>query len=107
MAKISDKLPARTVSIPACKIFQLPDHESNMEKMHRNRKRPQLWTPVLRTAAITYVAGFPSPPFDRLDIVLNLFLVIVTEIWYRDKGVEGAVGLLGHQFLLIIIEESI
>jgi len=67
-----------------------------MEKTHRNRERPQLWTPVLRTAAAPYAAGFLSPPFDRLDILLNLFLVIVTGICRRDKEAGEAVGLLGH-----------
>jgi hypothetical protein len=48
--------------------------------------------PVLNTTA-PYAAGFLSPHFKRLEIILNLFLVNVTGICCRDKG-EGkeAVG---------------
>jgi len=77
-----------------------------MEETHRNRKRPQLWTPVLRTtAAAPYAARILSPLFDRLDVFLDLVPVIVTGICRRHKGAE-AMGLLGHRFLFII-EESI
>jgi hypothetical protein len=76
-----------------------------MEKTHRNRKRPQLWTPVLRTAAAApYAAGLLSPLLDRLDIVLDLFPVIVTGIRRRHKGAGEAMGLLGHRSLFMVKE---
>src|ERR1700735_147929 len=85
--------PRRFSRFLAVKYFQLPD-EYNMEGIHRNRKHPQLWMArdkrlVLRAAA-PYVVGFLSPPFDRLDVVLNLFQVVATRTCRRDRGM-GAV----------------
>jgi len=60
----------------------------NVERTHRNRKHPQLWMAVLRTAvlhtAAPYMVGSLSPPFERLEILINLLLVIATR---RDRGV--------------------
>jgi hypothetical protein len=55
---------------------------------------------ILRTAA-PYVVESLSPLFERLDIFVNLLLVIGTNT-RRDKGVREATG----RFLLIIVEES-
>ena len=56
---------------------------------------------VLCTAA-PYTVGSLSPHFERLEILVNLLLVIATG---RDRVVGEA---MGHWFLfLIVIEESI
>ena len=71
-----------------------------MERTHRNRKSPQLCTAILYTAA-PYMVGSLSPPSERLDILVNLLLVIATG---KDRGVGED---MGYQFLfLIIVEES-
>ena len=45
----------------------------------------------------TMVPGILSPPFDRLDVLLDLFFpVIVTGILGREKGAGEAMSLLGH-----------
>ena len=74
--------------------------------MYQNRKHLQLWMVqdrrvVLGTAAPD-VVGFLSPPFDRLDILLNLFPV-ATRICCRDRGAWAAIEFW---FLCIVKEES-
>ena len=64
-----------------------------IERTHQNRKHPQLWKAVLRTTA-SYTVGSLSPLFERLDITVNLFLVIATG---RDRGVGEAGGALVPQ----------
>lgn len=67
-----------------------------MEGIHRNRKHPQLmWVArderlVLCTAA-PYTVGFLSPPFNRLNVVLNPFQVVDTKTCRRDREAGAAV----------------
>jgi hypothetical protein len=40
---------------------------------------------LLRTAT-PYVSGFLSSPFERLKVLINLFLANVSGMGHRDKG---------------------